>query len=63
MVYELEQYPEGREMEKALVRLGCTIPVPTVFIGGLLVGSTNEIMSLHHKGFLNSLLKPYRALS
>ncbi|KAF6169412.1 hypothetical protein GIB67_010637 [Kingdonia uniflora] len=63
MVHELDQNPEGREMEKALMRLGCTTPVPAVFIGGLFVGSTNEVMSLHLGGSLNPLLKPYRALS
>ncbi|MFQ6633560.1 hypothetical protein Gotur_011660 [Gossypium turneri] len=46
-VHELDQDPEGREMERALMRLGCSAPVPAVFIGGKLVGSTNEVMSLH----------------
>ncbi|XP_058082350.1 glutaredoxin-C1-like [Magnolia sinica] len=46
-VYELDQEPSGKEMEKALVRLlGRTPPLPAVFIGGQLVGSTNEVMSL-----------------
>lgn len=63
MVYELDQDPEvAREMEKALVRLqGCnTPPVPAVFIGGDLVGSTNEVMSLHLSGDLNRMLEPYK---
>lgn len=62
MVYELDQDPEGRDMEKALVRLqGChTPPVPAVFIAGDLVGSTNEVMSLHLSGDLNRMLKPYK---
>lgn len=60
VVHELDQDPEGREMEKALVRLGCSAPLPAVFIGGMLVGSTNEVMSLHLSGSLSQLLKPYK---
>ncbi|XVF72548.1 hypothetical protein PTKIN_Ptkin12aG0129900 [Pterospermum kingtungense] len=61
-IHEIDQDPEGREMEKALMRLGCNAPVPAVFIGGNLVGSTNEVMSLHLGGGLIPLLKPYQAL-
>ncbi|WVY95607.1 hypothetical protein V8G54_027758 [Vigna mungo] len=42
VVHEIDKDPEGKEMEKALTRLGCSAPVPAVFIGGTLVGSTNE---------------------
>lgn len=61
VVHEIDKDPEGKEMEKAITRLGCTTPVPAVFIEGKLVGSTNEIMSLHLSGSLTPLLKPYRA--
>ena len=61
MVHEIDQDPDGKEMEKALIRLGSTAPVPAVFIGGKLVGSTNEVMSLHLSGALTSMLKPYQA--
>ncbi|TYH43501.1 hypothetical protein ES332_D11G132800v1 [Gossypium tomentosum] len=61
-VYELDQDPEGREMERALMRLGCSAPVPAVFIGGKLVGSTNEVMSLHLSGGLIPLLRPYHSM-
>ncbi|KAF9669368.1 hypothetical protein SADUNF_Sadunf14G0100400 [Salix dunnii] len=47
LVYEIDHDPEGREMEKALAKMGCSAPVPAVFIGGKLLGSTNEVMSLH----------------
>ncbi|KAI5599365.1 hypothetical protein POPTR_002G208400v4 [Populus trichocarpa] len=60
LVYEIDQDPEGREMEKALTRLGCNAPVPAVFIGGKLMGSTNEVMSLHLSGSLIPMLKPYQ---
>ncbi|RVW55000.1 hypothetical protein VitviT2T_009428 [Vitis vinifera] len=59
-VHEIDQDPDGREMEKALLRLGCNAPVPAVFIGGKLVGSTNEVMSRHLSGSLIPLLKPYQ---
>ncbi|XP_062144533.1 monothiol glutaredoxin-S9-like [Alnus glutinosa] len=52
IVYEIDQDPECREMEKALMKLGCNSPVPVVFIGGQLIGSTNEVMSLHLSGQL-----------
>ncbi|OIT37506.1 PREDICTED: monothiol glutaredoxin-S11-like [Nicotiana attenuata] len=58
-VHEIDHDPEGKEMEKALLRMGCNASVPAVFIGGKLVGSTNEVMSLHLKGSLIQLLKPY----
>ncbi|GLT28549.1 hypothetical protein SLA2020_034730 [Shorea laevis] len=59
ILHEIDQDPEGREMEKALMRMGCNAPVPAVFIGGKLVGSTNEIMSMHLSGQLTPMLKPY----
>uniref|UniRef100_A0A7N0T7Y1 Glutaredoxin domain-containing protein n=1 Tax=Kalanchoe fedtschenkoi TaxID=63787 RepID=A0A7N0T7Y1_KALFE len=59
-VYEISQQDhEGREIEKALIRLGCNAPFPAVFIGGQLVGSTNEVMSLHLSGKLVQMLKPF----
>ncbi|KAK8981048.1 hypothetical protein V6N11_059736 [Hibiscus sabdariffa] len=61
-VHEIDQDPEGWEMEKALMRLGCNGPVPAIFIGGKLVGSTNEVMSLHLSGGLMPMLKPYQTL-
>ncbi|KAE8681613.1 Glutaredoxin-C14 [Hibiscus syriacus] len=62
-VHELDQDPEGREMERAVMRLGCNAPVPAVFIGGKLVGSTNEVMSLHLSGGLIPLVRPYQSIS
>ncbi|KAK4717520.1 hypothetical protein R3W88_015858 [Solanum pinnatisectum] len=58
-VHELDHDSDGKDMEKALMRMGCNASVPAVFIGGKLVGSTNEVMSLHLKGSLIQLLKPY----
>ena len=61
VIHEIDQDPDGKEIEKALIRLGSTAPVPAVFIGGQLVGSTNEVMSLHLSGSLSVMLKPYQA--
>ncbi|ONK61539.1 uncharacterized protein A4U43_C08F31010 [Asparagus officinalis] len=45
-VYELDEEPMGREMEKALVKLlGRKPPVPAVFIGGKLIGWTDKVGS------------------
>ncbi|OVA15030.1 Glutaredoxin [Macleaya cordata] len=62
-IHELDHDPQGRDIEKALIRLGCNTPVPAVFIGGNLIGSTNEVMSLHLGGSLVPLIKPYRAIN
>ncbi|XP_062203510.1 glutaredoxin-C15-like [Phragmites australis] len=57
-VHELDKDPRGREMERELVRrLGRSPPVPAVFIGGNLVGSTDRVMSLHLAGQLVPMLK------
>ncbi|CAD5169454.1 glutaredoxin-C1-like [Musa acuminata AAA Group] len=62
-VYELDEDPRGREMEKALVKLlGRNPSVPVVFIGGKLVGSTDRIMALHLGGKLTPLLREAGAL-
>ncbi|RRT82025.1 hypothetical protein BHE74_00006430 [Ensete ventricosum] len=62
-VYELDEDPRGREMEKALAKLvGRNPPVPAVFIGGKPVGSTDRIMSLHLGGKLVPLLRDAGAL-
>ncbi|CAM8979394.1 unnamed protein product [Rhodiola kirilowii] len=61
-VYEVSQDHQGREIEQALIRLGCNAPFPAVFIGGQLVGSTNEVMSLHLSGKLVQMLKPFHTL-
>lgn len=58
-VHEIDHDPEGKEIEKALMRMGCNA-IPAVFINGKLVGSTNEVMSRHLSGTLIPLLKPYQ---
>nr|XP_043606363.1 monothiol glutaredoxin-S5-like [Erigeron canadensis] len=54
-VYELDEIARGREIEQALSGLGYNT-VPAVFIGGELVGGTNEIMSLQLRRSLKPML-------
>ncbi|KAD5508131.1 hypothetical protein E3N88_15834 [Mikania micrantha] len=54
-VYELDEMARGREIEQALAGVVCG-SVPAVFIGGELVGGTNEIMSLQLKSALKPML-------
>ncbi|KAG8370007.1 hypothetical protein BUALT_Bualt14G0072800 [Buddleja alternifolia] len=61
-VYELDKIPRGRDIEQALLRLGCNPSVPAVFIGGEFVGAANEIMSLHLKRSLKPMLKKAGAM-
>ncbi|KAB1214039.1 Monothiol glutaredoxin-S4 [Morella rubra] len=61
-VYELDEIPRGKDIEQALARLGCSPSVPAVFIGGELVGGTNEVMSLHLSRSLKPMLKRVGAL-
>ncbi|XP_010414255.1 PREDICTED: monothiol glutaredoxin-S9-like [Camelina sativa] len=60
-IHEIDKDPECRDIEKALMRLGCSTPVPAIFVGGKLIGSTNEVMSLHLSGSLVPLVKPFQA--
>ncbi|GFY98741.1 Glutaredoxin-C11 like [Actinidia chinensis var. chinensis] len=55
-VHELDQEAYGREMEKALQKLGCNPSVPAVFVGGRFVGSSKDVLSLHLDGSLKQML-------
>ncbi|KAL0378808.1 UNVERIFIED_CONTAM: Monothiol glutaredoxin-S2 [Sesamum radiatum] len=56
VVHELDEIPNGHEIEKALMALGCSLSVPAVFIGKEFIGGSNEIMSLNIRGKLKPLL-------
>ncbi|KAH0724685.1 hypothetical protein KY290_000490 [Solanum tuberosum] len=63
MVYELDQDPNGKGMEKALSKLiGNSPAIPVVFIGGELIGSMDRVMASHINGTLVPLLKEAGAL-
>uniref|UniRef100_A0A0D9VA00 Glutaredoxin domain-containing protein n=1 Tax=Leersia perrieri TaxID=77586 RepID=A0A0D9VA00_9ORYZ len=62
-VHELDKDPDGKDIERALARMvGRSPPVPAVFIGGKLVGPTDQVMSLHLAGKLVPLLRQAGAL-
>ncbi|KAF3640608.1 Glutaredoxin-C8 [Capsicum chinense] len=62
-VYELDQDPNGKGMERALSKLLGNSPViPVVFIGGELIGSMDRVMASHISGTLVPLLKKAGAL-
>ncbi|GLT41994.1 hypothetical protein SLA2020_160180 [Shorea laevis] len=50
-IYELDEMPRGHEIEQALST------VPTVFVGGELVGGPNEVMSHHLNRSLIPMLR------
>ncbi|KAL3644813.1 hypothetical protein CASFOL_009993 [Castilleja foliolosa] len=63
VAYELDEMPNGRQLERALVvALGRQTSFPVVFIGRELVGGADEVMSLHVKGELVPLLKKAKAI-
>lgn len=63
LIHELDEDSRGgKEIEWALVKLGCSPPVPAVFIGGKLVGSANTVMTLQLNGSLKKMLKDAGAL-
>ncbi|KAF9622352.1 hypothetical protein IFM89_031155 [Coptis chinensis] len=62
-VYELDEDPRGKEIEKALMSLlGASSAVPVVFVGGKLVGAMDGVMASHINGSLVPLLKEAGAL-
>ncbi|KAL6983966.1 Glutaredoxin-C3 [Sarracenia purpurea var. burkii] len=62
-VYELDQDPNGKDIERVLMRLlGNSSTVPVVFIGGKLVGAMDRVMASHINGTLVPLLKEAGAL-
>uniref|UniRef100_A0A6M2EM75 Glutaredoxin domain-containing protein n=1 Tax=Populus davidiana TaxID=266767 RepID=A0A6M2EM75_9ROSI len=61
-VYELDQIPNGKKIEKALVQLGCQPSVPAVFIGQEFVGGDKQVMSLQVKNELAPLLRKAGAI-
>ncbi|XP_073138755.1 glutaredoxin-C1-like [Henckelia pumila] len=62
-VFELDQDPRGKDIERALMLLlGGGSAVPVVFIGGKLVGAMDRVMASHINGTLVPLLKEAGAL-
>lgn len=55
-IYELDEIPNGNELEKGLTSMGCKPSVPTIFIGNNFIGGSNEILSLQIQGKLVPML-------
>lgn len=55
-VYELDEMRNEREVERALIQMGCQPSVPAVFISQQYVGGPSEIMSLNLQQRLPALL-------
>ncbi|GMI69397.1 hypothetical protein like AT1G03020 [Hibiscus trionum] len=55
-VYELDEIPNGKQVERALQQMGCNPSVPAVFIGQQLIGGANQVMSLQLRNQLAPLL-------
>lgn len=61
-VYELDEISNAEEIEEELSKLGCSPTVPTVYIGGELIGGASQVMSLHLDRALKPMLKKVGAL-
>ncbi|GLT53763.1 hypothetical protein SLA2020_270130 [Shorea laevis] len=61
-VYELDQAPNGRQVERALLQLGCQPSMPAVFIGQQFIGGSKEVNSLHLRNELVPLLIRAKAI-
>ncbi|KAL5561545.1 hypothetical protein UlMin_031292 [Ulmus minor] len=61
-VYELDEIPNGHQIEAALVQMGCRPSVPVVFIGQKLVGGATAVMSLQVQSQLVPMLIRARAI-
>ncbi|KAI9119383.1 hypothetical protein K1719_010058 [Acacia pycnantha] len=61
-VIEIDKLPNGQQIERALVQLGCKPSVPAVFIGQQFIGGANELFSLNIQNKLAQLLIGARAI-
>ncbi|KAK9984022.1 monothiol glutaredoxin-S6-like [Quercus robur] len=61
-VYEIDKIPNGQQIERALLQLGCRPSVPAVFIGQELIGGADEVMTLQVKSKLVPLLIRAKAI-
>ena len=61
-IYELDVVTNGKQIEKALLQMGCKPSVPAVFIGQQFIGGSNRIMSLHVRNELVPMLMNARAI-
>ncbi|XP_057549085.1 monothiol glutaredoxin-S1-like [Amaranthus tricolor] len=61
-IYELDQMPNGGDIDRVLKMMGRKPSVPSIFIGGNFVGGPNDLISLQVQGRLVQLLIDARAI-
>ncbi|KAJ6329169.1 hypothetical protein OIU77_010780 [Salix suchowensis] len=61
-IYQLDQIPNGQQIERELVVMGFRQSVPAVFIGQQLIGNERQVMSLLVQNQLVPLLKQAGAI-
>ncbi|KAJ1412654.1 Thioredoxin-like superfamily [Sesbania bispinosa] len=61
-VIEVDKMPNGHQVERALLQLGCRPSVPAVFIGQQFIGGADEVISLNVQNKLAQLLLSARAI-
>lgn len=62
IIYELDEVANGKQIERALLEMGCQPSVPAVLIGQQFIGGSKTIMSLHLRNELVPLLMNARAI-
>ncbi|KAI4349615.1 hypothetical protein L6164_010181 [Bauhinia variegata] len=61
-VVEVDKIPNGQQIERALVQLGCRPSVPAVFIGQQFIGGADEVIRLNVQNKLAQLLLSAKAI-
>ncbi|ESW35064.1 hypothetical protein PHAVU_001G203600 [Phaseolus vulgaris] len=61
-VIEVDKMASGKQVESALVQLGCHPSVPAVFIGQQFIGGADELIKLNVQNKLSQLLLKAKAI-
>lgn len=61
-VIEIDKMPNGQQIERALLQLGCSPSVPAVFIGQQFIGGADKIITLNVQNKLSHLLLRAKAI-
>ncbi|EXC34712.1 Monothiol glutaredoxin-S6 [Morus notabilis] len=61
-VYELDEVPNGQQIERELLQLGCQPSVPAVYINQKFIGGADTIFTLQLKNELVPLLIQAKAI-
>ncbi|CAL0302449.1 unnamed protein product [Lupinus luteus] len=61
-VIEIDKIPNGHQIERALIQLGCHPSVPAVFIGQQFIGGADKVIGLNIQNKLAQLLLNAKAI-